>query len=140
MSKLITDYIKKEDINVLDKLCYLFATNKISMEEFEKYNHSEELSKIIDEIWEMINTTSSPYHIVDYYIGQFDICDGIDSCFYQCDELYLEAIRKINKVTINCSNCIHKGISGGRFFMECMQYGFQLSDGLEALNCKDFEN
>lgn len=97
MKNLITEYVKYEDIDLIDKLDNMYCS-EISEEIFEKCMKKETFKKIEEKVWELMNDKDSEFAKAEFYDGLFDEDESEDehyiwtSCLYNCDLLYMTAI------------------------------------------------
>ena len=97
MKNLITEYVKYEDIDLIDKLDNMYCS-EISEEIFAKCMEKETFKKIEEKVWELMNDRNSEFSKAEFYDGLFDGDETEDehyiwiSCVYNCDLLYMTAI------------------------------------------------
>ena len=100
MKNLITEYVKYEDIDLIDKLDNMYCS-EISEEIFEKCMEKETFKKIEAKVWELMNDRNSEFSKAEFYDGLFDEDESEDehyvwtSCLYNCDLLYMTAIAHV---------------------------------------------
>lgn len=100
MKNLITEYVKYEDIDLIDKLDNM-CCSEISVEIFEKCMEKETFKKIEEKVWELMNDKDSKFSNAEYYDDFFDGDASDDehyiwtSCLYNCDLLYMTAIAHV---------------------------------------------
>ena len=100
MKNLITEYLKYEDIDLIDKL-YNMCCSEISKDIFEKCMEKETFKKIEEKVWELMNNQDSEFAKTEFYDGLYD-GDGAEDehdmwsgCLYNCDLLYMTAIARV---------------------------------------------
>ena len=100
MKNLITEYLKYEDIDLIDKLDNM-CCSEISEDIFEKCMEKETFKKIEEKVWELMNDEDSKFSKVYFYDGLYDEDesedehDKLSSCLYNCDLLYMTAIAHV---------------------------------------------
>ncbi len=100
MKSLIVEYVKYEDIDLVDKLDNMCGS-EISKEIFEKCMEKETFKKIEEKVWELMNDKASEFSKSEFYDGLFDDDEAEDehyiwtSCLYNCDLLYMTAIAHV---------------------------------------------
>lgn len=94
---LITSYVTREDIDLIDKLENM-VDSEISQEIKDKCDEEETFKKIEEKVWELMNDNSSKFSKKDFYDGLADGYEAVDykdmlsACVYNCDFLYMTAI------------------------------------------------
>ena len=100
MSKRMTSYVEREDIdleNKLDNMC----GSEISEEIYEKCKDNEIFSKIEEKVWKLMRNPAEKFSKSDYYSGlakEYNAKDEHDlksAELYNCDLLYMTAIASV---------------------------------------------
>jgi hypothetical protein len=97
MKNLIIEYVRYEDIDLIDKLDNMYCS-EISEEIFEKCMEKGTFKKIEEKVWELMNDKDSEFSKAGFYDGLSDEDESEDehdmwsACLYNCDLLYMTAI------------------------------------------------
>lgn len=98
--KVITDYVTREDIELIGKLENMFES-EISEAIYDTCHEPEFFKKIEEEIWRLMNDNNEPFSKADFYEGLADEYDAVDEDdlkaaeLYNCDLLYMVGIANV---------------------------------------------
>lgn len=99
-SKLITFYVTKEDIDLIDKLSNMTGS-EISEEIVEKCMEQKTFEKIEEKVWKLMRNSAEPFSKAAFYEGLADDYEAEDehdmmtASVYNCDLLYMVAIASV---------------------------------------------
>ena len=97
MKNTITEYVVREDIDLLDKLSNMYDS-EISEEIYEQCMEEKTFKAIEEKIWELMNDKNSKFSKAELYEGLADEYEAADehdmwsACVYNCDLLYMTGI------------------------------------------------
>ena len=103
--KTITEYVTREDIELIDKLNNMCGS-EISEEIYEQCMKKKNFEAIEEKVWDLMNNKNSKFSKAELYEGMADEYEAADehdmwsACVYNCDLLYMTAIACILNLEI----------------------------------------
>ena len=105
MKNKITEYVMRDDIDLLDKLSNM-CDSEISEEIYDLCMGKKTFKAIEKKIWELMNDKNSKFSKAELYEGLADEYEATDkhdmwsACVYNCDLLYMTAIAHVLKLKV----------------------------------------